>query len=182
MLYLLGLWCHANHFDSVWICQQEAVWQKHRNSKQTNSETPAIPRPETLVKPNRARPKDIKEHHCSQDLWFSHIRDLFCSYLHVAQGGLLKAWYSSIKNSSMQLSERKDAPNTRTPESPEIRLLFNVNTNTPLLSHLKQSCLRIRHPNVTGPLVRGSRLGLPLFSRLCKHRSPEHFTETDAGI
>lgn len=82
----------------------------------------------------------------------------------------------------MQLSERKDAPNTRTPESPEIRLLFNVNTNTPLLSHLKQSCLRIRHPNVTGPLVRGSRLGLPLFSRLCKHRSPEHFAETDTGI
>lgn len=42
------------------------------------------------------RPKNIKEHHCFQDLWFPHIRDLFCSYLDVAQGGFLKAWYISI--------------------------------------------------------------------------------------
>lgn len=35
-------------------------------------------------------PKHIKEHHCFQDLWFLHIRDLFCLYLDAAQGGFEK--------------------------------------------------------------------------------------------
>lgn len=47
-----------NNFDSVCICQQEGVWQEHKNSKQTNSETQAIPLPEMLVKPNSCVAKE----------------------------------------------------------------------------------------------------------------------------
>lgn len=54
-------------------------------------------------------PKNTKEHHCFQDLWFPLIRDPFCSYLDLAQGDFLTAWYISIKRSiSLQLSKHRD--------------------------------------------------------------------------
>lgn len=111
MLYLHYLWCHANNFDSVCIYQQEEVWQKHKNSKQTNFETQAIPLPEMLVKPNSSVAKAHQGTPLFSRFVVSSYKGPILLVFGCGTGGLLKSTvvYFDYKKISIQLSECKDA-------------------------------------------------------------------------